>query len=99
MQHGFIFFHSSNALPFFHPCRLVAEYENIAEKALTTPANTEQLMELKQFVETTEKVSAVDFIVCIIGVTAFGLNLNVQSHLTNNDYSKISSRSFGSRGN
>ena len=36
--------------------RLCAEYENIAEKALTTPANTEQLMDLKKFVETTEKV-------------------------------------------
>lgn len=36
--------------------RLCAEYENIAEKALTTPANTEQLMELKQFIITTEKV-------------------------------------------
>ena len=37
--------------------RLCAEYENIAEKALTTPANTEQLMDLKKFVETTEKVN------------------------------------------
>lgn len=28
-------------------CRLCEEYEKIAEKALTSPANTEHLMELK----------------------------------------------------
>lgn len=31
------------------------EYEAIAEKALTTPANTEQLIELKLFIEKVEK--------------------------------------------
>lgn len=35
-------------LPFF---RLRKAYEEIAEKALTTPANTEQLMELKEYME------------------------------------------------
>ncbi len=29
---------------------LCDEYEKIAEKALTTPANTEQLMELKEYI-------------------------------------------------
>ena len=31
------------------------EYETIAEKALTTPANTEQLMDLKAYIEKVEK--------------------------------------------
>ncbi|XP_006814570.1 dynein axonemal heavy chain 7-like [Saccoglossus kowalevskii] len=34
--------------------KLCEEYEAIAEKALTTPANTEQLMELKIFIEKVE---------------------------------------------
>ena len=32
-------------------CSLCDEYELIAEKALATPPNTEQLMELKAFIE------------------------------------------------
>ncbi|XP_033097643.1 dynein heavy chain 7, axonemal-like isoform X2 [Anneissia japonica] len=35
--------------------KLCEEYEVIAEKALTTPANTEQLMELKVYIENVEK--------------------------------------------
>lgn len=31
------------------------QYEAIAEKALTTPANTEQLMELTEYIKTVEK--------------------------------------------
>lgn len=34
--------------------RLCDDYEAIAEKALTTPANTEQLMELKAYIEKVE---------------------------------------------
>jgi dynein heavy chain len=34
--------------------RLKKEYEEIAQKALTTPANTEQLMELKEYIEKVE---------------------------------------------
>ena len=34
--------------------RLCDDYEQIAEKALTTPANTEQLMELKAYIEKVE---------------------------------------------
>ena len=36
---------------FSKSCSLCDEYETIAEKALATPANTEELMELKSFVE------------------------------------------------
>jgi len=32
-------------------CRLCDDYEEIAEKALATPANTEQLMELKAYIQ------------------------------------------------
>ena len=39
----------------FVPCRLCDDYEMIAEKALTTPANTEQLIELKEFIDKVEK--------------------------------------------
>jgi len=46
--------------------RLCTEYENIAERALTTPANTEQLMELRQFVETTQKVCLLKTEPCIL---------------------------------
>ena len=35
--------------------RLRREYELIADKALTTPINTQHLMELKQFVRTAEE--------------------------------------------
>ena len=35
-------------------CRLCDDYESIAEKALTTPANTEELMELKAYIEKVE---------------------------------------------
>jgi len=35
-------------------CRLCDEFEEISEKALTTPANTKELMELKAFVENVE---------------------------------------------
>jgi hypothetical protein len=35
-------------------CRLCNEFEEIARKALTTPANTQQLMELKAFMEKVE---------------------------------------------
>ena len=35
-------------------CRLSGDYEDIAERALTTPANTEELMELKAFIEKVE---------------------------------------------
>lgn len=31
--------------------RLRKEYESIAERALTTPNNTEQLMELKEYIQ------------------------------------------------
>lgn len=34
--------------------RLCDEYEEIAEKALTTPANTEQLMQLKEYINNVE---------------------------------------------
>lgn len=34
--------------------RLCDDYEGIAEKALTTPANTEELMELKAYIEKVE---------------------------------------------
>ena len=34
--------------------RLCDDYESIAEKALTTPANTEELMELKAYIEKVE---------------------------------------------
>jgi dynein heavy chain len=33
---------------------LCDDYEQIAEKALTTPSNTEQLMELKEYIEKVE---------------------------------------------
>ena len=36
------------------------EYENIAEKALTTPANTDQLMELKVYIKKVEDVMMYD---------------------------------------
>ena len=36
------------------------EYETIAEKALTTPQHTEQLMELKAFMEKVEKETIYD---------------------------------------
>ena len=39
---------------FFSIFRLCDDYEEIAEKALTTPANTEQLMELKAYIEKVE---------------------------------------------
>ena len=32
-------------------CRLKKEYEEISDKALTTPSNTEQMMELKEYIE------------------------------------------------
>lgn len=35
--------------------RLCEEYEAIAEQALTTPANTEKLMELRVYIENVEK--------------------------------------------
>ena len=35
--------------------QLRQEYEKIAEKALTTPANTDQLMELKEYIEKVEE--------------------------------------------
>ncbi|PIK59398.1 putative dynein heavy chain 7, axonemal isoform X1 [Apostichopus japonicus] len=35
--------------------KLCEQYEAIAEKALTTPANTEQLMELTEYIKTVEK--------------------------------------------
>jgi len=35
-------------------CRLRDEFEEIAEKALTTPANTKELMELKAYIEKVE---------------------------------------------
>ena len=35
-------------------CSLCAEFEEIAHRALTTPANTKELMELKAFVEKAE---------------------------------------------
>lgn len=36
------------------------EYELIADKALTTPTDTQQLMELKEFVENAEEKDLVD---------------------------------------
>ena len=35
-------------------CRLRGEFEEIAEKAVTTPTNTEELMELKAYMEKVE---------------------------------------------
>ncbi|XP_078701931.1 dynein axonemal heavy chain 7-like isoform X3 [Branchiostoma floridae x Branchiostoma belcheri] len=40
--------------------KLCEEYELIAEKALTTPANTQELMELKQYIEKVEKQDIVE---------------------------------------
>jgi dynein heavy chain len=40
--------------------RLCEEFESIAEKCLTTPANTAQLMELKKAVETAETVTILE---------------------------------------
>lgn len=39
---------------FHHYFRLCDDYEQIAEKALTTPSNTEHLMELKAYIEKVE---------------------------------------------
>ena len=36
-------------------CSIRKEYEVIADKALTTPTDTQQLMELKEFVEKAEE--------------------------------------------
>lgn len=41
-------------------CRIRKEYELIADKALTTPTNTQHLMELKEFVEKAEQKDLVD---------------------------------------
>ena len=38
-----------------HPSRLRKEYELIADKALTTPSNTDQLMELTEYMEGVQK--------------------------------------------
>lgn len=40
--------------------RIRKEYEVIAEKALTTPTGTQQLMELKEFVEKAEEKDLVE---------------------------------------
>ena len=41
-------------------CRLCDEFEEIAQKALTTPANTQELMELKTFMEKVESETMYD---------------------------------------
>ena len=40
--------------------RIRKEYEVIADKALTTPTDTQQLMELKEFVEKAEEKDLVE---------------------------------------
>ena len=40
--------------------QLRQEYEKIAEKALTTPANTDHLMELKEYIEKVEEKDIFD---------------------------------------
>jgi len=41
-------------------CRLCAEFDAIAQRALTTPANTSELMELKAFIEKVEAETMYD---------------------------------------
>lgn len=48
----FKFLLNDNLSPLFN--RLCDDYEQIAEKALTTPSNTEHLMELKAYIEKVE---------------------------------------------
>ena len=40
--------------------RIRKEYEVIADKALTTPTDTQQLMELKEYVEKAEEKDLID---------------------------------------
>ena len=40
--------------------RIRKEYEAIADKALTTPTDTQQLMELKEYVEKAEEKDLID---------------------------------------
>ncbi len=41
-------------------CSIRKEYEEIVDKALTTPSNTQHLMELKEFVEKAEEKDLVE---------------------------------------
>ncbi len=41
-------------------CSIRKDYEEIVDKALTTPSNTQHLMELKEFVEKAEEKDLVE---------------------------------------
>ncbi len=41
-------------------CSIRKEYAEVADKALTTPSNTQHLMELKEFVENAEEKDLVE---------------------------------------
>lgn len=49
-----------NTYVHMYTCRIRKEYEVIADKALTTPTNTQHLMELKEFMEKAETETLVD---------------------------------------